>query len=259
MLGLVLVPGLLAAGIGTLIFVGLNDLTGLGTFSLSIPGLPVFTHPTGVLFLWAIAMAVVCTFLGSAIRVAGLALQSIVLRNRLIWTPVAGLVIAGAAIAFAELTGKGPENVLFSGQDALPGLVLNASAWTVGALIVLVLAKTIAYAVSLSGFRGGPIFPAMFIGSAIGVAASHLPGLPLVPSVAMGIGAMCTVMLGLPLTSTLLAVMLFSSDGLSVTPLVIVAVVISYVLSAHLPHRLSDLRRKPTAPVDLDLAPADGV
>ena len=258
MLGLVLVPGLLAAGIGTLIFVGLNDLTGLGTFSLSIPRLPVFTHPTGVLFLWAIAMAVVCTFLGSAIRVAGLALQSIVLRSRLIWTPVAGLVIAGAAIAFAELTGKGPENVLFSGQDALPGLVLNASAWTVGALIVLVLAKTIAYAVSLSGFRGGPIFPAMFIGSAIGVAASHLPGLPLVPSVAMGIGAMCTVMLGLPLTSTLLAVMLFSSDGLSVTPLVIVAVVISYVLSAHLPHRLSDLRRKPTTPVDLDLAPAGG-
>ena len=111
---------------------------------------------------------------------------------------------------------------------------------------------------SLSGFRGGPIFPAMFIGSAIGVAASHLPGLPLVPSVAMGIGAMCTVMLGLPLTSTLLAVMLFSSDGLSVTPLVIVAVVISYVLSAHLPHRLSDLRRKPTTPVDLDLAPAGG-
>ena len=258
MLGLVLVPGLLAAGIGTLIFVGLDDLTGLGTFSLSIPGLPVFSHPTGVLFLWAIAMAVVCTFLGSAIRVTGLALQSIVLRNRLIWTPVAGLVIAGAAIAFAELTGKGPENVLFSGQDALPGLVLNASAWTVGALIVLVLAKTIAYAVSLSGFRGGPIFPAMFIGSAIGVAASHLPGLPLVPSVAMGIGAMCTVMLGLPLTSTLLAVMLFSSDGLSVTPLVIVAVVISYVLSAHLPHRLSDLRRKPTTPVDLDLAPAGG-
>src|SRR3954471_4722281 len=38
MLGLVLVPGLLAAGVGTLVFVGLDALTGFGTFSLSIPG-----------------------------------------------------------------------------------------------------------------------------------------------------------------------------------------------------------------------------
>jgi H+/Cl- antiporter ClcA len=44
MLGLVLVPGLLAAGIGSLIFLGLDSLTGLGTFSLAIPGLPPF-HP----------------------------------------------------------------------------------------------------------------------------------------------------------------------------------------------------------------------
>ena len=47
LLGLVLVPGLLAAGIGTLIFIGLDQLTGLGTFSLAIPGLPTFSHPTG--------------------------------------------------------------------------------------------------------------------------------------------------------------------------------------------------------------------
>ena len=78
------------------------------------------------------------------------------------------------------------------------------------------------------------------------------------PNVARIHGIETMQLLGLPLTSTLLAVMLFSSDGLSVTPLVIVAVVISYVLSAHLPHRLSDLRRKPTTPVDLDLAPAGG-
>ena len=40
MLGLVLVPGLLAAGVGSLIFIGLDALTGLGTFSLAIPNLP---------------------------------------------------------------------------------------------------------------------------------------------------------------------------------------------------------------------------
>jgi hypothetical protein len=40
MLGLVLVPGLVAAGIGSLIFIGLDAWTGLGTFSLALPDLP---------------------------------------------------------------------------------------------------------------------------------------------------------------------------------------------------------------------------
>jgi hypothetical protein len=37
MLGVVLLPGLLAAGIGSLIFISLNNLTGLGTVSLAFP------------------------------------------------------------------------------------------------------------------------------------------------------------------------------------------------------------------------------
>jgi H+/Cl- antiporter ClcA len=250
-LGLVLVPGLLAAGVGTLIFIGLDNLTGLGTFSLAIPGLPVFSHPTGVMFLWALVLGVIATFIGTAIRLSSLAAQSLVLKHRLIWTPVAGLVVAGAVIAFVEITGKGAQNVLFSGQDALPGLVLQASTWTVGALVVLIIAKSIAYSVSLSAFRGGPIFPSMFIGGALGVAAAHLPGMVLVPAAAMGIGAMTTVMLRLPMTSTLLAVLLFESDGLSVTPLVIVAVVVAYVLTARMPQKPSDLKRaSPTAAAD---------
>ena len=37
MLGVVLAPGLLAAGVGSLIFIGLDNWTGLGTFSLAVP------------------------------------------------------------------------------------------------------------------------------------------------------------------------------------------------------------------------------
>jgi hypothetical protein len=66
------------------------------------------------------------------------------------------------------------------------------------------------------------------------VALSHLPGLPLVYGVAMGIGALCAVMLRLPLTSVLLATLLLSSDGLQVMQLAIVAVVVAYVASARL-------------------------
>jgi H+/Cl- antiporter ClcA len=88
--------------------------------------------------------------------------------------------------------------------------------------------------VSLSSFRGGPVFPALFIGAAGGMVLSHLPGLPLVAGVAMGIGAMAAAMLNLPLTSVLLATLLLASDGLAVMPLVIVAVVVAYVASARI-------------------------
>jgi hypothetical protein len=58
----------------------------------------------------------------------------------------------------------------------------------------------------------------------------------------MGIGAMCTVMLKLPLTSTLLATLLLYSDGLAVMPLVIVAVVVAYAATAWMPQSVADLR-----------------
>jgi H+/Cl- antiporter ClcA len=234
MLGLVLVPGLLAAGIGMLIFVGLDSLTGYGTFSLAIPNLPPFGQPTVAMFLWAIVFGVVAAFLGHGIQWLARAVRPHVERRMLLLMPVLGVLIAGLAIGFDQATDKSSSEVLFSGQSALPGLVEQAADWSVGALLLLVLCKGLAYALSLSSFRGGPVFPAMFIGAAAGIAASHLPGLSVVPGVAMGIGAMCTVMLGLPLTATLLATVLLGTDGLNVMPLVIVAVVVAYVASAQL-------------------------
>jgi H+/Cl- antiporter ClcA len=124
--------------------------------------------------------------------------------------------------------------VLFSGQSQLGPLIDHAAAYSVGALLLLIACKGLAYGASLSSFRGGPTFPALFIGAAGGIALSHLPGLPLVPAVAMGIGAMCAVMLRLPLTSVLLASLLLYSDGIAVMPLTIVAVVVAYVVSARL-------------------------
>jgi hypothetical protein len=94
--------------------------------------------------------------------------------------------------------------------------------------------KGVAYGVSLGSFRGGPVFPAMFIGAAGGIAMSHLPGLPLVAGIAMGIGALSVVMLTLPLTSVLLASLLLASDAIVVMPLVIVAVVVAHVTAARL-------------------------
>ena len=233
MLGLLLVPGLLASGLGYLIFVGLNSWTGFGTFSLAIPHLPHFSAPNIAEFGWAIVIGLAAALLGGCIRWLGLALRPHVERRLVLLTPVAGLAVAGLAIAFAQGTGKSYADVLFSGQAELPPLVGHAAAWSVGAFVLLVVCKALAYGVSLSSFRGGPIFPAMFIGAAGGLAMSHLPGLPLVPAIGVGIGALTVVMLKLPLTSVLLASLLVLNAGVAVMPLVIVGVTVAYIASAH--------------------------
>ena len=234
MLELVLVPGLLAAGVGSLIFLGLDAWTGLGTFSLAIPHLPHVGRPTASEFWWAVVIGLMAALVGSGIRWLGLFLRSRVEPRLLLATPVAGLAVAGLAITFAVATGKASSQVLFSGQSALGPLITHSASYTVGALLLLLVCKGLAYGVSLSGFRGGPVFPSLFLGAAGGMALSHLPGLPLVYGVAMGIGALCAVMLRLPMTSVLLATLLLSADGLEVMPLVIVAVVVAYVASARL-------------------------
>src|SRR5450755_4590597 len=233
-LELVLLPGLLAAGVGSLIFVGLNDWTGLGTFSLKIGHLPHFGRPDLAEFAWAVAIGLAAAVLGTAIRRIGRLLRTHVERRLLVATPVAGLAIAGLAIAYAAGTGRSFSEVLFSGQSALPSLISHAGSYSVGALLLLLSCKGLAYAISLSAFRGGPVFPSMFLGAAGGIAVAELPGLPMVAGVAMGIGAMCAVMLRLPLTSVLLATLLLYSDGVAVMPLVIVAVVVAYMASAWL-------------------------
>ena len=178
MLGVVLVPGLLAAGVGTLVFIGLDSLTGFGTFSLAVPWLPPFDRPTGAMFGWAIAFGLVAPFIGRGIQLLALAVRPHVERRMVLLMPVLGLVIAGLAIGFAEATSHDASDVLFSGQEALGPLIGSAADWSVGALLLLVACKGLAYALSLSSFRGGPVFPAMYIGAAGGVPASD----PLRPS-----------------------------------------------------------------------------
>src|SRR3954466_1181064 len=92
----------------------------------------------------------------------------------------AGRRVAGLAILFTQVTDHDTSDVLFSGQNQLGPLITGAATYSVGALLLLVACKGLAYGVSLSSFRGGPVFPSMFLGAAGGIACSHLPGLPLV-------------------------------------------------------------------------------
>src|SRR6476646_4861518 len=161
MLGLVLLPGLLAAGLGTLIFLGLDSITGLGTFTLAIPGLPPFDHLTVADFGYALLFGLIAPFIGRGITLLALAVRPRIEPRMVLLMPVLGLAIAGLAIGFGQATDKPASEVLYSGQSALPGLVDGAAGWSVGALLLLILCKALAYALSLSSFRGGPVFPSM--------------------------------------------------------------------------------------------------
>ena len=230
-LSLVALPGLLASGIGALVFVGLDSWTGLGSFSLALTSVPPAVDPTVATMAWALAVGAVGALLGWVIRWIGLSLRPVVHLNRVVVTAGLGVLIGLTAMAYQLISDHSFTQVLFSGQDALPELVADASDYSVGVLVLLAACKILAYGLSLSAFRGGPVFPAMFIGAVLGIAMAGLPGMSLAPAIAMGIGALCTAMLRLPLTSTLLATLLLGADGVSVTPQVVVAVVVAFVLT----------------------------
>ena len=117
----VLVPGLLAAGVGTLIFIGLDSWTGYGTQSLAIPDIPPFATPTVAEFLWAIGIGLAAAVLGAVIRRAAILLQPIVEQRMVLLTPIVGFGIGVCAVLFAQFSDHDSSEVLFSGQDALTG------------------------------------------------------------------------------------------------------------------------------------------
>jgi H+/Cl- antiporter ClcA len=234
-LSLVALPGLLASGFGALVFVGLDKWTGLGEFSLALTTVPPAVDPTVATMAWALALGAVGALLGWVIRSIGLWLRPVVHLNRVLVTTCLGLLIGLTATTYELVSDNSFTDVLYSGQSALPALVEHAADYSVGALILLGVCKLLAYGLSLSAFRGGPVFPAMFIGAVLGVAAAELPGMSLAPGIGMGIGAMCAAMLRLPLTSTLLATLILGTDGVSVTPQVVVAVVVAFALTMVLP------------------------
>ncbi|MFN8034553.1 MAG: chloride channel protein [Acidimicrobiia bacterium] len=239
-LTLILIPGLIAAGIGSLVFLGMANWTGLNTSAYSLVPLHLnsFTHVTWEEIGWTIVLGIAGALLTQVVRRIGLGGARVVPRNPFVLIPAAGLVVAALAILFEQTTTHGAGQVLFSGQEALPGLVSSASTWSLGALAMVMLCKGVAWGVSLSSFRGGPTFPAIYLGAAGGIAASHLPGLPQTAGIAVGMGVMVVAFLKLPLSSIVIASALTHAAGPALGPLIIVGVVVSYLATLGLEGRL---------------------
>ena len=239
-LPLIVVPGLIAGGVGSLLFVGMSHWSGLSTaaYSLVPLELPRFSGVTWEEIGWALALGVAGALITFCIMSLGVRVSRVVTSTPFVLIPVSGLVVAAAAILFERSTDHGADQVLFSGQDALPGLVSGAGTWSVGALLMLIVCKGLAWGVSLGSFRGGPTFPAIYLGAAGGIAASHLPGLSLSAGIAVGIGVMVVAVLKLPLSAIVIATALTASAGLAVGPLIILGVVAAYLTTLALQGRL---------------------
>ncbi len=251
----ILLPGLLSAGIGSLISLGMGSWTGLSTsaFSLGVLQLPKFARPDIAEFGWTIALALAVAVLAQVVMRGGLGTLQVVTRRLVLLLPIVGLIVAGLAIAFTQSTGKSVNEVLFSGQDQLPGLVAQAGTWSLSALALLIAFKGLAYALCLGSFRGGPTFPALFLGAAGGIMCSHLAGFPITPAVAVGMAAGTVAILKLPLSAVVIATLLTKNSGVGAEPLIILGVVVCYVATLLLSSLWSESRA--TSPAG-EVAPA---
>ncbi|MGL6279156.1 MAG: chloride channel protein, partial [Gaiella sp.] len=104
MLPVVLLPGLVAAGIGSLVFVGLGDFSGLSTAAWQLSPFPLqdFAGPSLGDFGWTVLLAIVTALCVFVVMELGRATQRHVEGRRLPLTIAAGLAVGVLAIVFAE-------------------------------------------------------------------------------------------------------------------------------------------------------------
>ena len=239
-------PALLGVGVGAVLFTGLGNNAGIAAQSLQLVELDSVTRPDIGDLLWAVPVGVVAAVAMSGLFTAGLRVADRVgslNRGRLIVATMAvGLAVALCASAYSLITGRNPFDVASSGTETLKLLSSDPSSWGVGTLIALLVFKGVAYALSLGAFRGGPIFPSILLGGALGVLIAPLPGLGLAGGMAVGMAGFAAAGMKMPLSAVALTVLLFGSNANEVFPEVAIAAVTAYAL------RIAIDKRRATAP-----------
>ena len=185
---------------------------------------------------WCLPLAVAAAALIVALRDG-----AVLLSKRLPARPFPVLVACGLAVGvlaliFRSFADRPVDLVLFSGQAALPSILVEGSA---GVLVLLVVTKGLAYSVSLaSGFRGGPIFPAVAIGAALAVFAHDaLPDLAVVPALVTGIAAATAAAVGMPFFAALMATLLAGDAAVDTAPFAVLGAVVGWIATTALAKR----------------------
>ena len=144
---------------------------------------------------------------------------------------------------------------MFTGSDQLTVVLDDAGTLGVGLLIALVLAKILAFAVSqASGFVGGPIFPALFLGGTAGVVVNQMfTGVPLGLAFTCMLAAVPGSVVSAPFSMVLLAAFLTQVGALQTAP-ILIAVVTAFLAMEGVKYLVA-LRKQPVADVEKQEAP----
>jgi H+/Cl- antiporter ClcA len=210
-----LFPSLVASGVATVVFVWLSGsfFGTLYSFPDYVPGLRdlLFAAPLGL--LGGLAGAIFVTAF-NVLRRAMLPLKGRVVLRGLIGGLALGL--AGAILPL----------ILFSGEAETVHLISDAAALGVPTLIVLSILKLLVTALLLAtGWKGGYIFPTMFAGAALGLAAHIVfPVIPEAVAVAATMAGAMVATMKAPIFSALFVLVLVQPET---APAVAIAVVAS--------------------------------
>ena len=188
----------------------------VGGFSSLLASLSL---PDYQLELWHFAAAAVI-----AIVAVGLGVLTAVFASlfRRLAAPLAERVVVRGALAGLGLglLGMAVPLTLFYGASALPQTTADAAEIGAAVLVISLVAKLAAMTAARSfGFIGGPIFPLVFAGAALGAAVNVIvPDIPAELAVTAGMAAIPAAVLPLPLALGVLAVVIAGTSFELVTP-----------------------------------------
>ena len=215
-LPLILIPGLIAAGVGSLVFIGMANWTALSTsaYSLQPLALPHFGSVTWEEIGWTIALGFAGALITFVIRV-----PRTPRRHDRAEEPVAADPCGRSRRRVARDPVRGDDHPRRRTRCCSPGRTRSRASSRTRARGRWARWPWSSSARAWRGPRasgasaGGPTFPAIFLGAAGGLAASHLPGLSLTPAVAVGMGVMVVAFLKLPLSAVVIATALTDERG----------------------------------------------
>jgi H+/Cl- antiporter ClcA len=233
----VLLPGLVAAAVGYTVFLGFGTWGGLHKTALTVPGLPVYkgTH-VGDLAI-AIVIGVAAALVIAVIRAVAIRVDAQRVRLPMSTLLLSGGFVVGVAALVARGLGANSQDVLFSGQSSIPTVVAEQS---IKIVLVLLVAKGIGYIASLgSGFRGGPVFPAIFTGVALASVAEIVFNMSPTLAVAVGTAAGMASITRLLFAPILFSALLVGTNGVDTISATVVASVAAWIVTISLDRRLA--------------------
>lgn len=217
---LLLIPGLASATVSYLIYTRVVDISASGIIAF-----PPYPTPTFFDAGWAVLIGIIAGLFAAYHRWLFIKIQKIFTRFKS--SPIKRGLIGGLVVG---LIGSFIPLVLYSGQKQIDTILFGGVVVSIGFLILLTFAKSFVMAVSFNSiFKGGPIFPYLFMGGTLGLAVSQL--LPIIPegvAVTCGMAAVTGGLFPLPISIILLVTLM---SQLNFLPTIIIATITSFLLS----------------------------